>query len=129
MEFDFARLLTTTYFFDRAPGGDFLLGYLLLAFFVLALFSKSIILKFAPDNKYFRKSAKKKFGKFVALGISGLILVAARFSGIPVFSMRVWLYIVLFLTIGFGIWTAMCIRAEYLKRMNAVKREMGKRSQ
>jgi amino acid transporter len=115
------------YFFDRSPGGEFFLGYGLFIFFLLLFFSKSIVLKFAPHNKYFRKSIKKKFGKFIALGVIGLILVASRFSGIPIFSMRIWTYLVFLFTIVLGIWTFIRIRSEYRKRIRAVERETGRK--
>ncbi|MCF7917915.1 hypothetical protein K9L27_02865 [Candidatus Gracilibacteria bacterium] len=127
MQFDLSQLLTGYYFFDRAPGGEFLWGYALLVFFVLILFTKSIVMKFVSDDKYLRKSLRKKFGRFVALGVIGIFLVASRFSGIPVFSMRLWLYLTLLLTVGIGIWTFVKIRREYQKRISSVERETGKR--
>ncbi len=129
MYFDFTRLLTAEYFLDKTPGGDFLMGYLLLIFFVLAIFSKSVLKRFFPDNKYFRKSIRKKFGKFVALGIIGLILVSARFSGVPVFSMRLLLYIVFLMTLGLEIKTLFKVRSEYLKRIGSIKREKERRGE
>jgi len=129
MDFDFNRLLSVDYFLDKTPGGDFLIGYLLLIFFVLAIFSKSVLKKIFPDNKYFRKSIKKKFGKFIALGIIGLILVSARFSGVPVFSMRLLLYVVFLFTLILGIITLFKVRAEYLKRIGSMKREKEKRGE
>ncbi len=129
MDFDFTRLLTADYFLDKTPGGEFLMGYLLLIFFVLAIFSKSVLKRFVPDNKYFRKAIRKKFGKFVALGIIGLVLVSARFSGVPVFSMRLLLYIIFLLTLGFEIQTLFKVRAEYLKRIGSMKREKEKRGE
>ncbi len=129
MNFDFTRLLTPAYFLDKNPGGDFLLGYGLLAFFIMVLFAKTIVRRFGPENKYFRKSIRHGFGKFIALGIAGLILVASRFSAVPVFSMRLWLWIVFGLTVIFGILIFFRVRREYGQRLSAVEREKHKRGE
>ncbi|MCF7830677.1 hypothetical protein K9M41_01605 [Candidatus Gracilibacteria bacterium] len=129
MYFDFTRLLDLEYFLDKTPGGDFMSGYPLLVFFVLTIFAKGVLKRFFPDNKYFRKSIRKRFGKFVALGIIGLILVSARFSGVPVFSMRLLLYIVFLLTLILGVLTFFKVRAEYLKRIASLEREKEKRGE
>lgn len=127
MDFDITRLFTLPYYMDGNPGGEFLLGYLLLAFFIAALFARPLVKKFTPDNKYFRKSMRNKFGKFIFFGITGLILVAARFSAVPFFSMRLWLYLTFGLTIGFAVRTWWQIRGEYADRLDAVEREKKKR--
>ena len=123
MNFDFSQLLDLNYYLDKNPGGDFIIGYALLVFFVLAIFARPIVLGFVPDNKYFRKSIRRKFGKFVFLGILGTIFVSARFSTVPVFSMRLFLWTTFLLTILFGIFTFLRIRKEYTGRIDAVERE------
>lgn len=127
MDFDIARLFTAHYFLDRNPGGDFLIGFLFLAFFIALLFVKPVVQKLAPDNKYFRKSIRRRLGKFIALGIVGLILVSARFSAVLVFSMRLWLYAVLLTTVVLGVLTFLAVRKEYGLRLESVKREKQKR--
>jgi hypothetical protein len=122
MYFDLSQLLTSHYFLDKTPGGDFLVGYALLAFFLVAIFSKSILRSLGPKNKYFRKSIRKGFGKFIALGVAGLIFTSARFSEVPVFSMRLLLYIVFVPTLVFGILKLIKIYKEYTKRMRSVDR-------
>jgi hypothetical protein len=123
MNFDLSQLLTSHYFLDKTPGGEFLVGYALFAFFIIAIFAKSILRNLGPKNKYFRKSIRKGFGKFIALGVAGLIFTSARFSGVPVFSMRALLYIVFLPTLVFGIWKLITIYKEYTKRMRSVSRE------
>ena len=123
MNFDFSQLLTAHYFLDKTPGGDFLIGYALLVFFILAIFSKSLLRQIGPKNKYFRKTIRKGFGKFVMLGVAGLIFTSARFSGVPVFSMRLLLYIVFLPTLVFGILKLVKIYKEYQKRMKSADRE------
>ncbi len=123
MYFDLSQLLTSHYFLDKTPGGDFLIGYALLAFFLIAIFAKSILRSLGPKNKYFRKSTRKGFGKFIALGIAGLIFTSARFSGVPVFSMRILLYIVFVPTLVFGILKLIKIYKEYKKRIRSADRE------
>ncbi|MCF7812337.1 hypothetical protein K9M59_01925 [Candidatus Gracilibacteria bacterium] len=126
MQFDFSQLLTAHYFFDRTPGGDFLLGYFLLGFFILLFFARSLVLRFGPQDKYFRKSIRKRFGRFVALGVVGILLVASRFAEIPLFSMRIWLYLILLLSIALGAWTGWSIYQDYQKRLRSVYREKKK---
>ena len=123
MNFDLSQLLTSHYFLDKTPGGEFLVGYALFAFFIIAIFAKSILRNLGPKNKYFRKSIRKGFGKFIALGVAGLIFTSARFSGVQVFSMRALLYIVFLPTLVFGIWKLITIYKEYTKRMRSVSRE------
>ena len=120
---DLSQLLTSHYFLDKTPGGEFLIGYALLAFFILAIFSKSILKQLGPKNKYFRKSIRKGFGKFVALGVAGLIFTSARFSGVPVFSMRLLLYIVFVPTLVFGILKLIKVYREYTLRIHSAERE------
>ncbi len=123
MHFDLSQLLTSYYFLDKTPGGDFLIGYALLAFFIIAIFSKSLLRRFGPKNKYFRKSTKSGFGLFIALGIAGLIFTSARFSGVPIFSMRLLLYLAFVPTVVFGILKLIKIYKEYKKRIRSVNRE------
>jgi len=127
MYIDFSQLLSADYLFDKNPGGDFLLGFPLLIFFFLVLFSKSFLKVKASSDKYFKKSIKKKFGRFVALGIVGLVLTAARFSAVPVISMRFVLYLVFILTLLTLFYTCFQIRKEYKKRLSSVEREKIKR--
>ena len=128
MEFDITRLLDWGYYTDIAPGGDFLIGYGLGIFFLVVAFLSKIVRTVGPKDKYFKKSLKKRFGKFVFLGVAGVIFVAARFSGVPYFSMRIWLYVVLILTFVALISTLFRIKADYRKRLSSVDRETKKRS-
>jgi len=129
MEFEISRLFTLSYYLNTNPGGDFLVGYGLLIFFILVLFSRSIVKGFAPHDKYFRKSLRKKFGKFIVLGVLGIILVTSRFSGVPWFSMRLWLYLTLIATLVLLLRTYQQIRGEYKKRIGSVEREKQKRGE
>lgn len=90
---DLSLLLTAHYYLDMNPGGDFLIGFALLLFFVLIMFLGRFSLKMASGNKYLRKSMKKKFWAFPFLGALGIISVLSRFGGVPIFSMRLFLYI------------------------------------
>jgi hypothetical protein len=123
MYFDLSQLLTSHYFLDKTPGGDFLIGYALLILFIVAIFFKSILRYLGPKNKYFRKSIRKGFGKFIALGVTGLIFTSARFSEVPVFSMRLLLYIVFIPTVVLGILKLVKIYKEYKKRIHSADRE------
>jgi hypothetical protein len=119
---DFSLLLTPHYYFDVNPGGDFLIGFALLAFFILSLFFGRIANKFAQGNKYLRKSMKKKFWAFPFLGTLGIIAVLSRFGGVPGFSMRIFLYVLLvgiLLLLGIVI---LKVRKEYTKRLASVAR-------
>jgi len=126
MFFDFSQLTKFSYFFDKNPGGEFLSGYFLLIFFGLAIFAGSIFKKFFAQKKYLKKSGRSQFGKFIFLGICGEIAVAARFSAVPVFSMRAILWLIFLATIFFAIATFWRIRREYKKRLASVAREKNK---
>ena len=126
MNFDVTRLFELSYYVETYPQGDFLLGFVLLFFFILLIFNKSILSKFIPNNKYFRKSIKNKTGRFVALGTLGIISVLSRFAEVPMFSMRLWLYIILLLSLIFIVITFYKVRTDYKNRLDAVKREKRK---
>lgn len=119
---DFSLLLTPHYFFDVNPGGDFLIGFALLAFFILTLFVGRIARKLAGSNKYLRKSMKKKFWAFPFLGVLGIVAVLSRFGGVPAFSMRIFLYGILVGIILLGIGMTYKIQKEYKRRMASVSR-------
>jgi cytochrome c-type biogenesis protein CcmH/NrfF len=123
MNFDISRLFELQYYTEWYPQGDFLWGFPLLVFFFALVFIHSLLAKFAPQNKYFKKSIKRRTGKFVALGILGIISVLSRFAEIPMFSMRLWLYIILFLILIFGIRTWIIVSRDYKDRLQAVDRE------
>ena len=127
MTFDFSRLLTLSYFFERNPGGDFLPGFFLLAFFILVMFSGTFMRKYAADNKYLRKSIRKKFWMFPVLGVLGVISVLSRFAAVPFFSMRAWLYGILVVTLALLLIVLLKVSREYRKRLRSVAREREKR--
>lgn len=126
MNWDFSQLLTSFYFFDRNPGGEFLIGYVLLAYFIFLIFLPNIVKSFSVKNKYLKKSLKKRLGKFIFFGVAGVILVASRFAIVPGFSMRIWLYLVLFGSLVFLIVTFLQVFCDYKKRLNSVAREKKK---
>ncbi|MCF7846937.1 MAG: hypothetical protein K9M51_02765 [Candidatus Gracilibacteria bacterium] len=127
MQWDFSRLLNSHYYFDATPGGDFLPGFLLLVFFLLVMFLGSFVKNYARRDKYLKKSIKKKFWMFPFLGVLGIIFVFARFAAVPFFSMRFFLYVTIFLTLGCGVWAFVRTSREYRKRLNSVTREYQKR--
>ena len=124
---DLSQLFTTFYYFDTNPGGDFLIGFLLLAFFIAVIFTKSFAKSFSEENKYLQKSLKKKLWLFSYLGSIGVILILFRFAGVPFFSMRAFLYGIIVLILGFAAWSGIRIWNEYNKRIASVKREKGTR--
>jgi phosphatidylglycerophosphate synthase len=125
---DLSRLLTTFYYFDTKPGGDFLIGFLLLAFFITIIFTESFLKKIAEENKYLKKSFKKKLWPFPYLGALGIILILFRFAKVPFFSMRAFLYANVILILAIGIYSTVRVWSEYTKRTKSVKREKGKRN-
>ena len=127
MLLDFEKLLTKGYYLAFLPTGDFLWGYPLLALFIGLFFFPSLCEKLATHNKALKKSMKGQFWKFYFFGTIGVILVLSRFAGVPGFSMRLWLYLNLFLTVFFGLLTAWDIRKGYQRRLDSVEREKGKR--
>lgn len=124
--FDLSQLLLVDYYLYPAPGGDFILGYPLLFFFLALLFVVPLVQKFAPQNKYFRKSIKGRLGRFMAVGSLGLIAVLARFGTVPYFSMRLFLYILFLLSLFLIVWTWLQVRKDYHKRIESSRREKKK---
>lgn len=122
---DLELLLTSAYYFDKNPGGDFLWGFGLLVFFFLVVFSGKIFFSFAKGDKYLKKSGKKRFGKFVFLGVAGIVFTAARMSAIPLFSMRIFLVLILTLTLVLLFLTGKKIFKDYMKRRESL-RKVGK---
>ncbi len=119
---DFSLLFTSRYYLDVHPGGEFLIGFVLLPFFIALMFSARIARNLAKGNKYLRKSMKKKFWMFPFWGALGVIAVLSRFGGIPVFSMRLILYILFvgsFLLLGISLYR---VRREYKQRIASVAR-------
>ncbi len=123
MGFEFSRLITTNYFFDKHPGGEFIPGYFLIIFFLIVIFYGRIFASIAANNKYLKKSGRKKFGKFVFLGSLGETFLAARFSAVPFFSMRFFLYTTIILILFFTVKNSIEIIRSYKKRINSVARE------
>lgn len=119
---DFSLLLTPHYYLDANPGGDFLIGFAILAFFIVTLFIGRIAKKGANGNKYLRKSMKKKFWAFPFLGALGIVAVLSRFGGVPGFSMRLFLYIILIGILFLGLIVFCKVRREYKRRINSVSR-------
>lgn len=117
------RIFDFEYLFQANPGGDFLLGYLCLAFFGFLLFVPSMMRKKAAGDKYMKKSIKKRQGRFTAIGAVGLILTLFRFAEVPYFSMRAWLYTLFFLGVITLIITIRNIKKDYRMRLDSVERE------
>jgi len=126
MEMDFSKLFELRHLLDQTPSGDFLTGYALLAFFLVLTFSSNIVRLISPDSKYFKKSIKGRLGKLIAVGIMGLVLVAARFSSVPFFSMRIFLLLTTVLGILFLLWTIFVVTSDYKKRKESAEREKRK---
>lgn len=129
MSFDFTQLLNWSYYTYPAPGGDFIIGYFLLGFFLFLVFGGNILKNILPNNKYFRKSIKGRMGKFTAIGILGSLAILSRFALIPFFSMRIWLYILFLLGLGLLISNTISISREYIQRIESAKRESRKKAQ
>lgn len=127
MSFDFSQLLSWSYYTYMAPGGDFLIGYFLLGFFLVLMFSPALLRNLLPNDKYFRKSTKGRMGKFVAIGVLGCLAVLSRFALVPVFSMRIWLYILFLMGVGFLLWTTVAVFKEYRQRKESAQREKRKK--
>lgn len=119
---DLSLLLTAHYYFDVNPGGDFLIGFALLAFFITAMFFGKIAKNIAKGNKYMRKSMRKQFWAFPFLGALGIVSVLSRFSEVPVFSMRIFLYAIFFGIILLLICKTLKIKRSYKKRIASAER-------
>ena len=120
---NFLQLFTLPYLLDKNPTGDFLWGFPLLAFFLLAMFIGNIMQNPAKKNKYLKKSLKKKLWPFQILGGIGIVLILARFSEMETLSMRIFLLITFLITIFLGTFTFWKVNKEYKQRLKSVKRE------
>lgn len=129
MSLDLSQLLVMSYYTFPSPGGDFIWGYFLLAFFFALVFSPSLTHKFFPRNKYFRKAIKGRLGKLMAVGILGVLAVLFRFGTIPFLSMRLWLYILFLLGLIFVFWTIFATCREYKRRLLSAEREKKRKAQ
>lgn len=123
---DFSNFVSFSYYFDKNPGGDFLPGYVLLAFFIFLLFLPGLLKKKAEGNKYLKKSLKKRLWHFPILAVLGIILVSCRFAQVPGFSMRVWFILVLILSVVTAGYSMVKIYGDYRKRLDSVEREKKK---
>ena len=119
---DFSQLLTAHYYLDINPGGDFLIGFALLAFFILSMFIGRIANKSAHGNKYLKKSMKKQFWAFPFIGVLVIVSVLSRFAGVPGFSMRIFLYILFVGVIVLALTKALKINRHYKKRVASASR-------
>ncbi len=72
------------------------------------------------------KSMKGRMGKFIFLGVGGLFLTLTRFAAVPHLSKRLWLYMILVLSVVLLLRTICQVRGDYRKRINSVKREARK---
>lgn len=124
--FDLTQLFQWSYYTNFNPGGDFILGYGALIFFFALIFAPGVVKKMAVKDKYLKKSIKKRFWAFPILGTIGVILVASRFSEVPGFSMRLWLYLVVLGSVALAIYTTVRILKDYKKRLQSVEREKEK---
>lgn len=121
-----SSLLSLSYYMDPTPSGDFIFGYALILFFVAVFFFKTMMESVGPKNKFYKKSLRKKFWQYPILATTGIILVLARFSTVPYFSMRLWIFLVVLLTVVSCAYTKFTIYKEYDKRRKSYIRETGK---
>lgn len=124
---NFSQLFSLPYLLDKNPTGDFLWGFPLLVFFLLAIFIGNILKNPAKKNKYLKKSLKKKLWPFQIFGTLGIFFILARFSNLETWSMRIFLLSIFVITIIFAGFTFWRVRKEYKKRLESVKREESKR--
>ena len=127
--FDLSELFSSFYYLDRSPGGDFLIGFLLLAYFIFVIFLGPMFSKISRGNRYLKKSVRRRMWPFPFLGGSGIFLVMARFSKVPFFSMRLFLYIVLLFSLIVGGYTFFVVYRDYRLRISSVEREKNRRIQ
>lgn len=121
------QIFSLSYLLDKSPNGDFLFGFVLLAFFLLITFIGSIMQNPAKKDKYLKKSLRKKLWIFPYLGGIGIILVLARFAAMPLFSMRIILLIVVLINMLMLIITFYKVHTEYYRRKKSALREAKKR--
>jgi hypothetical protein len=65
---------------------------------------------------------RKRFWAFPFLGALGIISILSRFGGVPGFSMRLFLYVILVGIFLLGFIIACKVRRDYKRRMMSVSR-------
>jgi len=120
---DFLTLFSWDYLVNKNPDTDFVLGFPILFFFVVVFLVPGLLKKLARSNKYLKKSLKKKLWPFKILAVIGIILIIARFSEVPFFSMRLFLLVTLLITLLVTIVIGCKIYFSYSKRVGSAQRE------
>lgn len=123
MNFDWMNFLDLDYYLATELSGDFLWGYLIFVYFVFVFMSGGMAMSWAGDDKYAKKSVKKGFLKFKFLGATGIVLVISRFGNIDVLSMRIWLFLAIFISFVLLVWRIFSAYRMYKLRTASVKRE------
>lgn len=94
---------TLKYFFNTTPGSEFKF-YIPLIILAGILIIGSVVFSrvYSKKKKYdfaFKRLFKKLSSRFTTIGIILLILIALRYENIPYFSMRIWLYLLLLISL------------------------------
>ena len=114
-----SQFLTLSYYFSTRPDTDFHFTKLILAIVVL-FYIVSIAIwiyrkKYAKDM-ILRKMLKKYPGNLFTIGSILLFLLLARETGIPIISMRIWLFALFIFVIIMAIKKAVTFKRDYRAR-------------
>jgi L-asparagine transporter-like permease len=117
------------YLFYPLPGSQFKF-YIPLLILALLLIVGGVIFSALYKNRKktdfaFKRLFVKTSKRLVILGILFLLLVVVRYENIPYFSMRIWIYLSLFLLLFFAYKTAKTFKVEYPKEKENIMNKLG----
>jgi hypothetical protein len=113
------KLLNFKYYFDTNPGNNFQFTKVILAivalFYLLSLAIR-IYRKRYCKNDIIRKMLRGYTGRFFTYGSILLFILLSRETGIPILSMRFWMFAFLLYVIIWILKVSLTFKKEYKKR-------------
>lgn len=113
------KLLTLKYYFDTTPSSDFQFTKLVLLvvglFFLLSLGVRIYRKKYCK-NEIIRKMLRGYSGRFFTFGSILLFILLSRETGIPILSMRFWLFAFLLYVIIWALTVCFTFKKKYHSR-------------
>jgi len=118
------KLLTLKYYFDTTPDNNFqftkITLIIVLVFYFLSLVIRIYRRKYCK-NEIVRKILKRYPGRLFTLGTILLFILLSRETGIPILSMRIWLFAFLLYVIIWAIMVCFTLKKEYHSRTRHIE--------
>jgi len=113
------KLLTFKYYFDTTPSNNFQFTKIILlivALFYLISLGVRIYRKKYCKNDIIKKMLRGYTGRFFTLGTILLFILLSRETGIPILSMRFWMFAFLLYVIIWALTVCFTFKKNYHKR-------------